>query len=160
MTDFGVSWTLSRQRFNDSLADLSHEQLNWKLSANTLSIGEMALHVAGVEVSFASQLTGLELNDEQTKLAKTATDGVVNDKPFPYELHEITAETIAQALAYSRTLVEPRLTAPTFDQLHKEIQSALGPIITGQGALARLAFHPAYHQGQVYLLRNADNFPA
>jgi hypothetical protein len=32
-------------------------------------------------------------------------------------------------------------------------------MIDGTGALARLAFHPAYHQGQVYLMKQAPAFP-
>ena len=48
---------------------------------------------------------------------------------------------------------------PTPEQLETKIQSALGPIIDGRGALARLAFHPAYHHGQTYQLKSAPGFP-
>jgi hypothetical protein len=53
----------------------------------------------------------------------------------------------------------PLIEQPTADILKKEIVSVLGPVITGEGAFARMAFHAAYHQGQVHMLRTAPGFP-
>jgi hypothetical protein len=159
MTQYGESWKLSRGRFVDSLAGLSSEQLNYRLHGDALSIGESALHVFGAEVSFCSQLTGKDLDEFGQKLKISATDGVVNDSPFPFSAEQITPETIAKAEAYAKSIVEPLITEPSDEVLNKEIKSVLGPIVTGAAAFARLAFHPAYHHGQVYLICTAPNFP-
>jgi len=159
VTDFAVSWELSRGRFVDTIAGLSDAQLNWRLHPDCLTLGEAALHVAGVEVSFASQLLGLTLTDDLQRLKSAATDGVVNDKPFPYSEAEITRQAVDAALATAKGFAEKIILEPTPEVLNAEIVSALGPVITGKGALARFAFHPAYHQGQAYLIRTAPGFP-
>ncbi len=159
MSQFAASWRLSRQRLLDALTGLNTEQLAWQLHADALPLGQAALHVAGVEVSFSSQLLDLELDDFGAKLKAAATDSVVNDKPFPFADSEITPELVSAAFAYSLKMVEPLMEHPTDAVLRKEIVSALGPVITGEGALARLGFHAAYHQGQAYLISMAPAFP-
>jgi uncharacterized damage-inducible protein DinB len=159
MTDFAKTYELTRKRFDDSVLDLNHEQLNWRLHEDALSIGEMALHLAGVEIWFVAQLLGLELGEEDAKLAKCATDGSVNDLPFPYEVAEITPEKVKSALDRARQIAEPVITDPSDVIRTKELKSALGPIINGDGAFARISAHPFYHQGQVYLIRTAPGFP-
>ncbi len=119
----------------------------------------MTVHVAGVELSFASQLLGTELDEEGKRVKSSATEGVVNDNPFPYSDAELTAAKVQEILALSKGLLEPIITSPTPQILTKEIVSALGPVITGEGAFTRLAFHSAYHQGQAYLIRTAPGFP-
>lgn len=160
MSDFAVGWRLSRSRFNDEVRGLSQAQLNWRPYAGVLSIGEMALHLAGVELSFISQLVGLEIGEEQDRLRRCSTEGVVKEVPFPFTADEITPELVANSLAASESLVEPVLTAATDEHRSTELVSALGPIITGEGAFARLAFHPAYHQGQAYQIKMHPDFPA
>lgn len=159
MSDAYAAWNLSRSRFVDSVNGLSQEQLNWRLHPAALTVGEMALHVAGVEILFASQLLGEEPQGELLRLRAAATNGCVNDNPFPFEQAEITPETIQAMLDCSCSIVEPLLSAPTDALLEKTIVSALGPMITGAGAFARLAFHAAYHQGQAYLIITAPGFP-
>lgn len=130
------------------------------MQKDSLTIGEAALHVAGVEVSFASQLTDAKLDEFGTRLKAAATDGVVNEKEFPFAASEITMDLVNEALGYSEQLVRPVIESPSEQLLAKEIVSALGPIINGEGALTRLAFHAAYHQGQTYLMRCAPDFPS
>ncbi|MCC7231189.1 MAG: DinB family protein [Fimbriimonadaceae bacterium] len=160
MTQFAISWRLSRGRFLDAIKDLNQEQLNWRLQPGSLTLGEAALHVAGVEVSFVSQLTDATLDDLRSKLKLAATEGVVNDNPFPFTADEITPELVAMSLDLAEQMARPLLENPSRAVLEKEIVSALGPVITGEGALARFAFHPGYHQGQAHLIRTAPGFPA
>jgi len=160
MSDFAVTWRLSRGRFDEAISGLTRSQLTWRLHPGTLSLGQMALHVAGVEVSFSSQLTGAQLDEFASRVKACATDGVVNDRPFPFVDEEISPELIADALALGRAAVTPLMEAPTDDLRSKRIISALGPEIDGTGALARLSFHAAYHQGQAHLLRTAPGFPS
>ncbi|MBC8065439.1 MAG: hypothetical protein H7Y17_11445 [Chlorobia bacterium] len=159
MTQFATSWRLCRGRFSDAIKDLNQEQLNWRLHDNTLTLGEAAIHVAGVEVSFISQLTETELDDFNLKLKRAATEGVVNDKPFPFLPAEITPDLVRKALEIGQGMTEPVIDNPSEEILKKELVSALGPVITGEGALARFAFHPGYHQGQAHLIRTAPGFP-
>jgi hypothetical protein len=159
MSDFLTTYRLSRGRLDETIWDLNADQLNWRLHTDALTIGEMVLHVAGVEVAFASQLTGIELDESLLKLRRAATEGSLNDKPFPYSTGEITPDLVHQALTTSRAIVEPILANPTEEVLDKQVQSALGPVIDGRGTLARFAFHPAYHQGQAYLIRHCPGFP-
>ncbi len=159
MTQFAISWRLSRGRFVAEVKDLNKEQLNWRLYPGSLTIGEMAMHVAGVEVSFVSQLTDTPLNELQTRIKATATDGVVNDKPFPFSSEEITPELVAESLTLAEKMTLSIIDEPSETLLQREVVSALGPVITGEGALARFAFHPGYHQGQAYQIKNAPGFP-
>lgn len=159
MSDFAATWGLSRQRFEDEIAGLDVAQLNWRLYPEMPSIGEMALHVAGVEVSFVSQLLGLDLDEKARRLKSASTEGVVNENPFPYAPDEIDPATVAWALDYARGLVEPVIREAAPAVRSKQIVSALGPVIDGEGAFARLSFHCAYHQGQAYLIKNAPGFP-
>ena len=160
MTQFATSWRLSRGRFVAEVQDLNQEQLNWRLYPGGLSIGEMALHVAGVEISFTSQLIDAPLDDVKLKLKRAATEGVVNDLPFPFTAGEITPQVVKESLALAEGMAQPLIENPSSDALAREIVSALGPVITGEGALARFAFHPAYHQGQAYQMKQAPGFPA
>lgn len=159
MSQFAISWKLSRGRFVDAIKDLNQEQLNWRLHPGTLTLGEAALHVAGVEVSFVSQLNDSPVDGLAARLKTAATEGVVNDNPFPFTSDEITPELVARSLDLAEQMARPLLENPSQAVLEKEIVSALGPVITGEGALARFAFHPGYHQGQAHLIRTAPGFP-
>ena len=159
MSQFEQSWRLSRGRFVQCLEGMTQPQLNYRLYPGSLTIGEMAIHVAGVEASFMRQLLGLEVNQEQMQVVHAATDGVVNDQPFPFLADEITPIRVAAALEWTRELVEPHVSNPSPEFLVKELVSALGPVITGEGALARFAFHPAYHHGQAYQIQQSPGFP-
>jgi hypothetical protein len=159
MSDFLAAYQISRKRFDDAVTGLSQEQLNWRLQPDTMSIGEMAMHVAGAEVNFISQLLNTPLDDYATRLKSAATRGVVDDLPVPYAPEEITPEAVAEALAFGRALAEPVIAVPTDEVRATVIKSVLGPMIDGTGALARLAFHSGYHQGQAYLISIAPGFP-
>ncbi|MCW5944080.1 MAG: DinB family protein [Fimbriimonadaceae bacterium] len=159
MSDFAASWNLCRGRLVDSLSDLSDRQLNWRLHPQALTIGEMAIHVAGVELFFARQLLDLSLDGFAKRVEQASTDGVVNDKPFPFAPEEITPELVARALAEGKSVAGDLLARNTDEVRAKSLVSALGPVIDGTGAMARLAFHPGYHQGQVWLIRTAPGFP-
>ncbi len=157
MTDFYASWQLSRGRLDETVLGLGQAQLNWRIHPDALTIGEMALHVAGVELYFWQQLTGGSAPDP--RVAAAATQGVVNSDPFPIPAAEITPKFVESVLRTAREIVGPMIESPTPEILKKEIKSALGPMIDGYGALSRLAFHPGYHHGQAYLILTAPGFP-
>jgi uncharacterized damage-inducible protein DinB len=158
MSDFLATWTLTRGRFVDALKDLTSEQLNWRPYPGVLTIAEMALHVAGVEASFALQLK-LEEAGQWEKLRLAATEGSVNDNPFPFSAEEMTPEFVASQLEASKEMIEPLLSDPDAWR-DRQIKSALGPMIDGTGAFVRLCSHPFYHQGQIHMIRQAPGFPS
>lgn len=160
MIDFHAAWSLSRGRFLAEIEGLDHAQLAWRLYPGSLTIAEAAIHVAGVEAKFGAAIDGLELGPELLRIAAAATDGVVNDRPFPFDEEETTPEFVAYALEESKRIVEPVLLDPTPERRAVSLVSALGPVITGEGAMARLTFHAGYHQGQAYQTKNAPGFPA
>ncbi len=160
MSDFETSWNISRPRFETEVKDLTPAQLNWRIHPNCLTIGEMAMHVAGAEVNFISQLLGTPLEGFDARLASAATDGVVNEEPTPFPPEEINGELVQMALARAKEIAGPVIANPSEAVLSKQIVSVLGPVIDGRGALGRLAFHSAYHQGQAYLIKGAPGFPA
>ncbi len=158
-SDFSQSWALSRSRFLDSFSDLNHEQINWRLHDETLTIAEMALHVAGVEIYFTTQLLKQTPEGVAATIAKCATEGVVNANPFPFSVDEMTPEFVAEAMELAKSMVEPVITEASAEIRGGELVSALGPVISGDGGFARLGFHAGYHQGQVHLIRTAPGFP-
>ncbi len=160
MSDFLAPWSLSRSRFTEAFAALNQEQIHWRLHPGTLTIAEMVLHVAGVEILFASQLNDQPTEGLAARLRAAATEGVVNDLPFPFSPDEVTPATLREAMDLSRTWIEPLITEASPEIRAKSLVSALGPVITGEGAFARLSFHAAYHQGQIHLLVTAPGFPA
>jgi hypothetical protein len=159
MSDFSTTWSLTRGRFVDAIRGLNKEQLNWRLHDGALTIGEMALHVVGTEISFAYQLLGREPEGLQARLKAAATDGVVNDRPKPFTPDEITPEFVLECLELGCRVAGPLITKPTDEIRAKTLVSVLGPTIDGAGAFARLAYHPGYHQGQIQLIRTAPGFP-
>lgn len=160
MSDFLSTYQLTRGRFDDAVKTLSQAQLNFRLHPDTLTIGEMALHVAGVEFFVLSQLLDKELDEQHDRVRKCARDGALNDAAFPFTSVEITPELIQWALSEGRALTEPALNNITPELRAKENESALGPIIDGTGAFARLSYHPGYHQGQIWMIKSAPDFPA
>jgi hypothetical protein len=160
MTEFQSTYTLTRQRFDDAVNGLNHEQLNWRLHPDALTIAEMAIHLAGVETWFSAQLLALSMSDEfELRVIQAATDGSVTDNPFPFAVEEMTPETVSRAMSLGRDSVA-KLFIDLNDKIREmELKSALGPIIDGNGALARIAAHPFYHQGQIYMIKTAPGFP-
>ena len=160
MSDFLATYQLTRGRFDDAVKGLSQEQLNFRLHDETLTIGEMALHVAGVEYFVLSQLLDLELTPEQKRLKRCARDGALNEKPFPFSAYEITPDLVSSALTEVRKLTEQTLLSPTDELRAKPNESALGPMIDGTGAMVRLSYHPGYHHGQIWMIKSAPSYPA
>ncbi len=158
MHDLAAPWELSRGRFVDTIKSMNQTQLTWKLHPQSLSCGQAGIHVAGVELFFLSQLMGRTFEGHERTVA-ASTQGVVDDADFPIADAELTPEFVLAELDFARAQVEPVIQTPSQELLAKEIKSALGPMISGYGALTRFAFHPAYHQGQAYLFATHPDFP-
>lgn len=159
MSDFGDTWRLTRGRFDDAVRGLSPEQLNWRIHPNSLTLGEMALHVAGVEINYVGQLLGTQWQGDDDRLRRASYEGVVDDAPFPYPASEINAELIESALSRARELVESLIDQIDDDVRARQVKTVLGPTVDGTGVFTRIAHHPGYHQGQAHLIKSAPGFP-
>ena len=157
MSDFLTTYSLTRARFDEAVLKLSTSQLNFRMNSDVLTAGEMAFHVAGVEVWFAAQIFGTSLDEQSARIARCATDGSINDNPFPFTESEITPESVAKVLAQGRVAAESVFKSD--DIRDRQLVSALGPTITGEGAMVRLCAHPFYHQGHVYMITTSVGFP-
>jgi hypothetical protein len=100
------------------------------------------------------------MTGQDLRVRAASTEGVVNDNAFPFNADEITPGLVDSALSKAKEMAEPVITDPSDSIRLKQIVSALGPVIDGTGALARLAFHPGYHQGQAHLIKSAPGFPS
>lgn len=159
MSDFHSAWALSRGRYLDEIDGLNAAQFNFRLYPGALTIGEAAIHVAGIEARFAAAVDGLTLDPFLDRVRAAGTEGVVNDHPFPFSVEEITPELVRRALEASKTIWEPIVLEPSPARRAASCVSVLGPSISGEGAMARLTFHAGYHQGQAYQIKNAPGFP-
>jgi hypothetical protein len=159
MSDFSETWSLVRGRFEKEFEGLNQEQINWRLQPKSLTIAEQVMHTAGVEASFIHQLTGEPLDDFGERVRASATDGVTNETGFPFSVEEMTPEMLQRASHLGRRMVEKYIDPLSDEIRQKEIKSALGPIITGTGAFARISYHPGYHQAQIYMIKSAPGFP-
>lgn len=158
MPDFHAAWALSRERYLNEIGGLGTAQLNFRLYSGALTLGEAALHVAGTEARLAAEIDGLALDPFLDQVRAAATDGIVNDRPPPFE--EITPELVARALAASRAIWEPIVLDPTPARRAAPCTTTQGQAIDGEGAMIRLASHAGYHQGQAYLIKGSKEFPA
>ena len=102
MSDFAATYALTRGRFDAVLEPLTHDQLRLRTPGDTMSIGQMAMHVAGVEYSCYHQLIGMKPSPEEARIALCATEGAVNTNPFPFTDDEITPELVRDALTQGR----------------------------------------------------------
>lgn len=160
MNDFHTTYALVRGRMVDAVKDLNDEQLKWRLHTNSPSISEMVIHVCGVEMSFASQLLGVRPASEFDKRVTACTrDGIVNDSPFPFSEEEQGTELLNRVLDRGLEVAGPLVEEARDAARKKQIESALGPMIDGNGAFARIAYHPGYHTGQIWTYRYHPDFP-
>lgn len=160
MNDFLATYEITRGRFSDAVTKLTSAQLNFRQNPNTLTAAEMALHVAGIEISYASQLFESHLSPEDELLARCATEGSINDLPFPVPAEELTPERVARSLERGRAAAISLFESADSEIRNKVIPSALGPLMNGQGAMARLSAHAFYHLGQVYMIAQSPDYPA
>lgn len=158
MTDFAAIYKISHGRMLQAIEGLSTEQLVWRPHSDANSVFQMLMHVAGGEVFFASRLQGLSLSDEEKRIEACARDRVINDNPFPFPDSEASPELLVETLRRSNAMVQPMMDDPE-PWRDKQIETPLGPTDFAQGIFARIAQHPAYHTGQVWVYRFDPRFP-
>ena len=107
---------------------------------------------------FAARLQDRALSDEEKRIEACARDRVINDSPFPFSGAEVSGDLLHRTLERTRALVQPMLEDPE-PWREKQIETPLGPVDYAQGIFARIAQHPAYHTGQLWVYRFDPRFP-
>ncbi|MCH7905192.1 MAG: DinB family protein [Armatimonadetes bacterium] len=158
MSGFSATYELTRARMVQAIDGLSDEQLRWRPHKDALSVFEMLMHVAGGDTFFFLRLQEREGDDFEKRLERCARDKVINDEPFPFSDDEASMGLLVRALDHTYAILGPMLREPE-EWLDKEIETPLGPVDGASGIFARIAQHPAYHTGQVWLYRFDPRFP-
>jgi uncharacterized damage-inducible protein DinB len=162
MTEFAEVWLFTRERLAGSWEDLDDSQLRWRPWEGAHSIAQMLAHVAGAEHYLACRTLGRDPHatpDEQRLDRAVIASFIQETEPFPFADEELTRPFLERLLNSAAALAREALENPTAEQLQREFPSPLGPIITGRQALWRMAQHPAYHTGQIWLYRLSPTFP-
>ena len=158
MNGFADTYRISHARMLQSIDGLRTEQLVWRPHPRALSIFEMLMHVAGGEMFFSARLLCRGLSDEEKRIESCARDRVINDSPFPFSDAEAALPLLASTLERTHALVQPMMDDPG-SWVNKQIETPLGPVDSAPGIFARIAQHPAYHTGQIWIYRNDPRFP-
>lgn len=158
MNGFADTYRISYSRMLQAVEGLTPAQLSWRPHPAALSIFEMLMHVAGGEMFFAARLLDRSLTDEERRIESCARDRVINDNPFPFSDSDASHSLLVSSLDRTHALVLPMMEDPE-PWASRQIETPLGPVDYAAGIFARIAQHPAYHTGQVWIYRNDPRFP-
>ena len=161
MTEFAEVWQFGRGRLKATYERLSDEQMKWRPFPGGHCIYEYLFHVAGAEHYWATRLAGADpsATEFDAKLDKAVRNGFLLDEPFPFSEGEFRLELAIKALDKAYAEIGPIIEKPTAEQLAMQIESPIGPVVSGREGFHRIAQHAAYHTGQIWLLRLDPRFP-
>ncbi|MCS7208998.1 MAG: DinB family protein [Fimbriimonadales bacterium] len=161
MSELAALWRFTRARLAQAIEGLTDAQLNWRMFAGAHSIAEYLYHVAGAELYWAHHLGGWQPADEfEAGVLACTRDSFLNDAPFPLAASLCNTTDVHRALNLSYAQLAPIIDSPTPEQLAKPVRSPIGDPIDGREGLIRVAQHPAYHTGQIWLIRMHPEFPS
>jgi hypothetical protein len=154
------TWKFTRERLGQSWQDLSHQQLLWRPWPGGHNCYEYLYHIAAAEHYWWDVLASTPSEGTDPRLIAAVRNGFLRDEPFPFDDEEFSREGAAAVLSAGYSRAEALLANVTTEQLEVDVESPLGPTITGLGGLVRMCQHAAYHTGQIWLLRQSPSFPA
>ncbi|MEJ8546320.1 DinB family protein [Brevibacillus borstelensis] len=133
----------ARSRYQDALANLSGNELGWKLADGSNSVGFLIRHIAEVEYRFCQMFFGRPLPETVTlhTIGPVKDEGQFADLSALQAFHE---ESYAYLLESLRQLPLEAWDVP--------VEAPIGTLSPRQ-ALGRLIYHAGYHAGQIGLIR-------
>ncbi|TCZ80902.1 DinB family protein [Paenibacillus albiflavus] len=136
-------WRAVRDRFQKTMQGLKEEELMYKLSAETSSIGFTLRHGAEVEYMFAEWFFNKPKPESVSFIASgpSTDDGIYANLPEQLAFIEASDRHLSEAM---RELPED-----AWDQV---VNSPMGPS-TPREALGRVLYHTGLHAGQIALIR-------
>lgn len=138
---FTDMWKMGRTRFTNQLDKISKEDLLKRVHSNSNSIGWLMRHIAEVELLFAKNVFGRELNIKAQTIGSISKDRGQFDELEPLlELTEKAGKELGAAIQ-------------EIEVWNSEITTAEFGTITSPEALGRITSHTAYHAGQIALAR-------
>jgi hypothetical protein len=161
MTDFAEVWSFSNERLAQAIEGLDDRQMSWRLYDGGHCIFEYLYHIAGAEHYWSSRMAGVDPNLTELggRLDAAVRAGFLRDGQFPFGEDDFRRDLVESALAWTHAAIAPIIGSPTQQQLSMQLESPLGPMVTGRGGLIRLAQHAAYHTGQIWMIRLSPEFP-
>jgi len=161
MNGFLQTWEFTRTRLAQAIDDLSEEQAAWRPFPGANTITEMVFHMAGAEHWFGCRVLGEDpgSTDFERKLDNSVRAQFLTGDIFPFEGADLTLAKAKEALEFSSVRARRFLTSQTAEELSRQIESPMGPIVDGVGGLLRIAQHCAYHTGQIWTYRQMPGFP-
>jgi uncharacterized damage-inducible protein DinB len=162
MTDLGLVWEFTRMRLDAALDGVTEVQAAWRPYPGAHCIAEHLVHVAGAEHYWAARLRGLDPrgSEFESKLDRSVREGYLVDGLPPFGADGTSLSFGRRCLDHSRAEIGDLMSAPSADQLAREVESPVGDQVTGKQGLVRLAQHAGYHTGQIWLIRMHPEFPS
>ena len=160
MSPYGEIWQFTRERLAQSYQDLSPSQILWRPYPGGHNAGELIYHIAGVEAWFATRMTGGDATADVQRLMEAARATFITEDSFPYGDDDMEMARLDAVLAQAADLVGPVVRNPTEGQLTMDVETVIGPVVSGVACLWRLAQHAAYHTGQIWTYRQDPDLPS
>ena len=134
-------WKMGRTRLTNQLSEIVESDLLKRVHPNSNSAGWLLRHIAEVELLFAKNVFGRELNVKAQTIGSIAKDrGQFNELEPLLDLIDRAGNELGAAIQ-------------NVDDWDVEVTTAEFGTITRAEALSRILTHTAYHAGQVALAK-------
>ena len=134
-------WKMGRTRLTNQLSEIVESDLLKRVHPNSNSAGWLLRHIAEVELLFAKNVFGRELNVKAQTIGSIAKDrGQFNEVEPLLDLIDRAGNELGAAIQ-------------NVDDWDVEVTTAEFGTITRAEALSRILTHTAYHAGQVALAK-------
>ena len=134
-------WKMGRTRLTNQLESMKKEDLLKRVHSDSNSVGWLMRHIAEVELLFAKNVFGRDLNVKAQTIGSIAKDHGQFDELEPLlELIEKAGDELGAAIQ-------------EIEDWEGEVTTAEFGTVTRAEALGRITTHTAYHAGQVALAK-------
>lgn len=134
-------WKMGRTRLTNQLSEIVESDLLKRVHPNSNSAGWLLRHIAEVELLFAKNVFGRELNVKAQTIGSIAKDrGQFNEVEPLLDLIDRAGNELGAAIQ-------------NVDDWDVEVTTAEFGTITRAEALSRILTHTAYHAGQLALAK-------
>ena len=132
-------WKMGRTRLTNQLDSIKKEDLLKRVHSDSNSVGWLLRHIAEVELLFAKNVFGRDLNVKAQTIGSIAKDRGQFDELEPLlELIEKAGKELGAAIQ-------------EIDDWEGEVTTAEFGTVSRAEALGRITTHTAYHAGQIGL---------
>lgn len=132
-------WKMGRTRLANQLDEIKNEHLLNRLHPDSNSVGWMLRHMAEVELLFAKNVFGRDLNIKAQTIGSIAKDrGQYNELQPLLDLLEKAEQELGTAIQ-------------EIEDWEEDVTTAEFGTVTRAEALARIMTHTAWHAGQLKL---------